>query len=118
MNFEQAREFSFLVKWKATECFSGPDCWCRIILPVEPILYNHPESPDVEREYVVVDAGALDQQTAEYIVKLHNKYHEKHFERVIQNCRDAMKETMDSLIDLAPVSREPETGRIVRKEID
>ena len=41
-------------------------------MPVEPILYNHPESPDVEHEYVVVDAGALDQQTAEYIVRLHN----------------------------------------------
>ena len=72
MNFEQAKELSFLVKWKVVECFSGPDCWCRIIVPVEPILYSHPESPDIEREYDIVDAGALDEQTAEHIVKLHN----------------------------------------------
>lgn len=114
MNFDQAKEYSFLVPWKTMECFSGPDCWCRIILPVEPILYNHPESPDVEHEYFVVDAGALDQQTAEYIVRLHNE----NYHRVQQSCRDAMKETIDSLIDLAPVSREPETRRIIRKEID
>lgn len=71
MNFDQAREYSFLVPWKTTECFSE-NCWCRIILPVEPILYSHPESPDIEREYVIVDAGALDEETAEYMVKLHN----------------------------------------------
>jgi hypothetical protein len=72
MNCEQARELSFLVKWKIAECFSGPQCWCRIIVPVEPILYSHPESPDIEHEYDIVDAGALDQETAEYIVDLHN----------------------------------------------
>ena len=72
MNFEQAKELSFLVKWKATECFSGPDCWCRIIVPVEPIYYSHPENPENKHEYSIVDAGALDQETAEYIVDLHN----------------------------------------------
>ena len=72
MNFEQAKELSFLVKWKATECFSGPDCWCRIIVPVEPIYYSHPENPENKHEYSIVDAGALDQETAEYFVDLHN----------------------------------------------
>ena len=72
MNFEQAKEYSFLVPWKTMECFSGPDCWCRIILPVEPIVYSHPENPENKHEYNIVDAGALDQQTAEYIVRLHN----------------------------------------------
>ena len=72
MNFDQAKELSFLVPWKTAECFTGPDCWCRIILPVEPILYNHPESPDAKHEYFIVDAGALDQETAEYFVDLHN----------------------------------------------
>lgn len=74
MNFEQARERSFLVPWKTSECFSGKECWCRMILPVEPITYSHPESPDIKHEYGVVDAGALDQETAEYIVRLHNKH--------------------------------------------
>lgn len=114
MNFEQAKELSFLVPWKVAECFSGPECWCRIIVPVEPIFYNHPESPDIQREYVIVDAGALDQETTEYIVKRHNEHHE----RVQQSCRDTMKETMDSLINPAPVSRPPETRKIIRKEID
>ena len=71
MNFEQAREYSFLVPWKVDECFSGPECWCRIIVPIEPIYYTNPES-DNRYEYSVVDAGALDQETAEYMVKLHN----------------------------------------------
>ena len=125
MNFEQAKELSFLVLWKTMECFSGPDCWCRIILPVEPILYSHDESPDVEHEYVIVDAGALDQETAEYIVKRHNEHHE----RVKQSCKDAMKETMDSMIPLNEkemvetfeklwANKHSKIGKIVRKEID
>lgn len=73
MNYEQARKESFLVPWKATECFSGQDCWCRIIVPFKPIYYTHPSSPNIKREFVIVDAGALDQQTAEYFVNLHNE---------------------------------------------
>lgn len=121
MNFEQAREYSFLVPWKTMECFTGPECWCRIIVPVEPILYSHPESPDVEHEYVIVDAGALDEETAEYLVKRHNENHEK----VKQSCRDAMKETMDSLVPLAhqsvTITNNPtidDFRKIKRKEID
>jgi hypothetical protein len=73
MNYDQAQEYSFKVYWKTMECFSGPDCWCRVIVPVEPILYTHPES-DTQYEYNIVDAGALDQQTAQYIVDLHNNF--------------------------------------------
>lgn len=72
MNYEQARKQSFNVPWKAAECFSGANCWCRIVVPVEPVYYTHPESPDVKHEYCIVEAGSLDQETAEYIVKLHN----------------------------------------------
>ena len=116
MNFEQAKEYAFLVKWKTDECLSGPDCWCRIILPVEPIYYSHPESPDVKHEYLIADAGSLDQETAEHLVKLHNE----NYEKVQQCCRNAMKETMDSLIDMPkmPTSRPSETRKIIRKEID
>ena len=124
MNFEQAREYSFLVPWKATECFSGPECWCRIIVPIEPIYYTNPES-DNRYEYSVVDAGALDQETAEYIVRLHNE----HCERIKQSCRDAMKETMDSMIHINEKemvetfeklwdTKHSRIGKIVRKEID
>jgi len=99
MNFEQAKELSFLVEWKIAECFSGPQCWCRRIVPVEPIVWYHPDFPEIKNEIDIADDGALDQQTAEYIVKLHNEHHE----RVKQNCRDAMKETMNSLIDEWPI---------------
>jgi len=74
MNYEQAEQYSKLVPWKTEVCFSGPECWCRIIVPKDPIYYSHPESMDVKREFVVVDSGALDVDTAEYIVELHNKY--------------------------------------------
>ena len=125
MNYDQAKEMSFLVQWKTSECFSGKDCWCRIIVPVEPILYNHEESPDIKHEYVIVDAGALDQETAEYIVKRHNEHHE----RVKQSCRDAMKETIDSMIPINEkemvetfeklwTNKHSKIGKIVRKEID
>jgi flagellar motility protein MotE (MotC chaperone) len=134
MNFEQAKELSFLVKWKVAECFSGPQCWCRRIVPVDPILYNDEYenfgktlvSTETE-EYEIIPDAAIDQKTAEYIVELHNERHEKHFDRVIQNCRDAMKETMDSLISLEEMTeqfeklwenKQSKIGKIVRKEID
>ena len=101
-----------------------PECWCRIIVPIEPIYYTNPES-DNKYEYSVVDAGASDQTTAEYIVKLHNEHHE----RVKQSCRDAMKETIDSMIPLNEkevvetfeklwANKHSKIGKIVRKEID
>lgn len=128
MNFEQAREYSFLVKWKVAECFSGPQCWCRRIVPVDPILYNDEYNnfgktlvSTQTEEYEVIPDAAIDQKTAEYIVKLHNEHHE----RVQQSCKDAMKETMDSLIPLAhqsvTLTNNPiiDNYRIIkRKEID
>lgn len=79
MNFDQAREHSFLVPWKVAECFSGPGCWCRRIVPVDPISYNDEYenfgktlvSTEIE-DYEVIPDSAIDQKTAEYIVKLHN----------------------------------------------
>jgi len=92
INFEQAREQSFLVTWKAVECFSGPDCWCRVILPVEPIYYSHPESPDIKREFSIVDAGNLDQQTAEYFVHLHNeRLAKKRLEEITSSNEELLK---------------------------
>ena len=125
MNYDQAKELSFLVKWKVTECFSGPDCWCRRIVPVDPILYNYTESSDYEEEYEIVGDAAIDQKTAEYIVRLHNE----DYERVQQSCRDVMKETMDSMIPINEqemvetfeklwANKHSKIGKIVRKEID
>ena len=77
MNFEQAKEYSFLVPWKTMQCFSGPDCWCRMIVPIESIKYEEyykNVGATIYREYdVIVDAAAIDEETAEYIVNLHNE---------------------------------------------
>lgn len=137
MNFEQAKELSFLVPWKVAECFSGPDCWCRIIVPVEPIFYNHPESPDIQHEYVIVDAGALDQEIAEYIVRLHNLYITRDTAlNLTEEQKENFKKEWDKL-NIKPKSigtieikemvetfkklwetKNSKIGKIVRKEID
>ena len=137
MNFDQAREQSFLVPWKTMECFSGPECWCRIIVPVEPILYSHEESPDVKHEYVIVDAGALDQESAEYIVRLHNLYITR---EIVLNLTEEQKENFKKECDKLNIgsrsistiemnemvetfeklweNKHSKIGKIVRKEID
>ena len=124
MNFDQAREYSFLVPWKTMECFSGPECWCRIILPVEPIVYSHPENPDNKHEYVVVDAGALDQQTAEYIVRLHNEHFDKlkqEYDKLNIGPRSISTIEMNEMVETFEklwANKHSKIGKIVRKEID
>ena len=112
MNFDQAKELSFLVKWKAIECFSGPECWCRIIVPVEPIYYSHPENPENKHEYSIVDAGALDQETAEYIVDLHNSCLER-IKKITPSNEELLK-----MVDELWEEKHGEIRKIVRKEID
>lgn len=119
MNFEQAKELSFLVPWKVAECFSGPQCWCRRIVPVEPILYTYTRSSDYEEEYEIVGDAAIDQKTAEYIVKLHNE----HLDRTLKS----LKEDMDILntglrpldsITITNTTLKDDYRVICRKEID
>lgn len=119
MNFEQAREYSFLVPWKTMECFTGPECWCRIIVPVEPIYYTHPDTDDKKYEYDIVGAGSLDQETAEYLVKLHNEH--------LDGTLKSLKEGMDVLntglrpsdsITITNTTLKDDYRVICRKEID
>lgn len=112
MNFDQAKELSFLVPWKTIECFSGPECWCRIIVPVEPIYYTHPESPDIKREYDIVGAGALNQETAKYFVDLHNSCLER-----IKNITPTNQELL-KIVDELWKEKHGEIRKIVREEID
>lgn len=119
MNYEEAKKYSFMVPWKATECFSGPDCWCRIIVPIEPIYYSHPESPDTQREFDIVDAGALDQETAEYLVKLHNK----HLDRTLKELKKDIEVLNTGLrpkdsITITNTTLKNDYRVICRKEID
>jgi hypothetical protein len=83
MTYDEAKEYSFQVPWKVSECFVGQGCWCRIIEPVEPIVFSNDE------KYEIVSDGAIDQTMAEYIVKLHNE----HLDRTLKD----LKKDMDVL---------------------
>ena len=76
MNFKEAIEYSLTVPWKVQECFSGPECWCRMIVPIEPIPCDYVNSDgSVLKDTLdeIVGAVAIDKLTAEYIVNLHNR---------------------------------------------
>ena len=70
LTYDEAIEKSFQVEWKLDFCKQGETCWCRIVKPVEPILYMDGE--DLE-EYWLVSSGNLDKRLAEYLVELHNE---------------------------------------------
>ena len=67
MTYEQAQKEALKVKWKASPCHQGEECWCRIIKPVEPILY------DGDEEYYIVGSGRIPKLEAEHLVELQNK---------------------------------------------
>jgi hypothetical protein len=56
----------FKKEWKVLECFSGKDCWCRMIGTID-------YTPQTEEQELVIGAIAVNKQMAEYIVDLHNK---------------------------------------------
>jgi hypothetical protein len=77
---DKAIEYSFTIPWKIDVCHVGEECWCRLILPIEPIKYTHTystgEKTEVDYESIIPD-GSVDKDTAEYIVKIHNERIEK-----------------------------------------
>lgn len=75
MTHEEAIKYSLTIPWKVQECFSGPQCWCRMIVPVEIInfTYTLPDGTIQDTLEDIIDSAAIDQKTAEYIVNLHNK---------------------------------------------
>lgn len=74
-NYESAHAHSLTVPWKLETCNVGESCWCRIIVPIEPIKYKNTVG-DTERideiDYIIPD-GSIDKETAEYFVDLHNR---------------------------------------------
>lgn len=70
LTYEQAAEKSLQVPWKLDTCSQGETCWCRVVKPVEPILYMDGED---QEEYWLVPSGQLDKRLAEYLVELHNE---------------------------------------------
>ena len=67
MKYEEAQQKALTIKWKTTPCHQGEECWCRIIEPTEPILYDDNE------EYYIVGSGSIPKLEAEHLVQLHNK---------------------------------------------
>lgn len=74
MNYEEAQNKAFKVEWIAKEC-SSKDCWCRMLFPKEPIIYNHKINNHIgmDEEFYIVGSGSINKEFAEYIVDLHNK---------------------------------------------
>jgi len=71
MEYHEAVEKSKTVKWKTSPCFTGEECWCRIIEPVEKI-----EDKDGNEIYIA-GSGSINKEYAEHIVKLHNEFVDK-----------------------------------------
>ena len=69
MNYEKAVKKAYNVKWKTSECSAGPDCWCRIIEPEEPIIYKDRE---ILESLYIAGSGCMPKEFAVYIVRLHN----------------------------------------------
>ena len=67
MKYEEVQQKALTIKWKTTPCHQGEECWCRVIEPTEPILYDDNE------EYYIVGSGSIPQLEAEHLVELHNK---------------------------------------------
>ena len=70
MTHEEAYNKALKVKWKVEPCFSGEECWCRLIVPDEPIKYS---TDDIE-EVCIVSSASINKQMAEHIVNIHNQY--------------------------------------------
>jgi hypothetical protein len=95
-SYDEAQSYSLTVPWKLTTCNVGEECWCRIILPTEKILFKNKvgETERVDEfEYIIPD-GSIDKETAEYIVDLHND------EVTLEEKRKKRLEALQRLSDL------------------
>lgn len=70
LSYEEAHKKSLEIRWKLDTCNSGEECWCRLIIPETPIIYDFGGRPT---EFYIVGDAALDKETAEYLINLHNK---------------------------------------------
>ena len=70
MDYSEAIEKSFTVKWVVDTCPQGEQCWCRMVRCEPAIIYK---DRDIEDEYYPIHAGEVGSETVEHIVKLHNE---------------------------------------------
>jgi hypothetical protein len=76
-NYDEAHKYSLTIPWKIELCNTGETCWCRVIVPSEPIKFKEKISnwikEDITRDFdCIIPDGSVDKETAEYIVDLHN----------------------------------------------
>ena len=69
MTYEEAEQKSLTVRWKSTTCHVGEECWCRMIVPEEPILYDHYSRNE---EFYIIGDAAINESVATYLINLHN----------------------------------------------
>jgi hypothetical protein len=66
MKYSEAIKKSYTVEWKTDVCTVGEDCWCRTIVPKDPIIVDN------EDEFYIIGSGSVPKEYAEYLVTLHN----------------------------------------------
>jgi hypothetical protein len=71
MTYQQAQQEVMKTPWKTETCFSGPDCWCRVISPVTPVEFG--EGDRIDYLDCIVSSGGIGKDFAEHVVSLHNK---------------------------------------------
>ena len=77
-SYDEAHSYSLTIPWKLSLCNTGETCWCRVIVPSEPIKFKEKISnwikEDITRDFdCIIPDGSIDKETAEYIVYLHNR---------------------------------------------
>lgn len=74
MEYSEAIKESFKKPWKVVLCDEGEKCWCRMIELKQPIKFTTPALDGVfEHELrTIISQGAIDEETAKYLVNLHN----------------------------------------------
>jgi hypothetical protein len=77
MTYLEAKELALRLPWKTQECFSGPECWCELIVPEIEVKDKDGNSIDI------VSSGAVSKDTARHIVEAHNQF--------IESTRDGFK---------------------------
>ena len=76
MTYEEVKQKALEVKWKVSNCKQGAQCWCRIIEPLHKLFYteNGFDGAEYEEEYYIVGSGAINTESAEHIVEIHNQF--------------------------------------------
>lgn len=71
MTYKEAEKSAYSRPWTTQICPTGHECWCRMIVPCEPIFYSD-DLNGMKKSYIIVGSGEMNEKNAEYFVMLHN----------------------------------------------